>query len=138
MSIFSNTASCWEFNHYDWNGLDGKAWVANPVIPKPKKKDIDLSDVPMVEDRLLLSLEGFLEKFPGKPLNIEMKKSFKRKINDTDRKGLKDNIKAFTDILDGETGNRQKETVRKENIQYFRQRSRWNYDGSAGEYSQNH
>ena len=35
-----------------------------------------------------------------------MKKSFKRKINDTDRKGLKDNIRAFTDILNNDISNR--------------------------------
>lgn len=63
-----------------------------------KGDKIDLSIVPKEEDRQLLLLSDFLGKFSDIPLNIEMKKSFKRKINNTDRRGLKDNIRAFTDI----------------------------------------
>jgi glycerophosphoryl diester phosphodiesterase len=92
--------------HYNWNELNKKAWVANPEILELKKEKIDLSNVPEDKDRQLLLLSSFLKKFPNIPLNIEMKKSFKRKINDTDRKGLKDNIRAFTDILNNDLNNR--------------------------------
>ena len=71
-----------------------------------KKDKIDLSIVPKDEDRQLLFLSDFLKKFPNISLNIEMKKSFKRKINDTNRRGLKDNIRAFTNILDNDLSNR--------------------------------
>jgi len=92
--------------HYNWDELDGRAWVADPPELKPEKDEIDLSNVPEDEDRQLLLLSDFLTKFPDTPLNIEMKKSFKRKINDTDRKGLKDNIRAFTEILNNDPNNR--------------------------------
>jgi glycerophosphoryl diester phosphodiesterase len=86
--------------------LNKKAWVANPEVLKLKKDERDLSNVPEDEDRQLLLLSDFITKFPDIPLNIEMKKSFKRKINDTDRRGLKDNIGAFTDILNNDPSNR--------------------------------
>ena len=92
--------------HHDWKDLDGKAWVADPEVLKIKKHKRDLSQVPKEEDRQLLLLSEFLNKFPEIPLNIEMKKSFKRKINETDRRGLKDNIRTFSDILDNDFGNR--------------------------------
>jgi glycerophosphoryl diester phosphodiesterase len=97
--------------HFAWNELDGQAWVADPDVKKLKKEDIDLSSVPEDPDRCLLLLSKFLELFPDKPLNIEMKKSFKRKINDTNRRGLKDNIKTFTDILNNDLGSRVKVVV---------------------------
>jgi glycerophosphoryl diester phosphodiesterase len=87
---------------FNWSDLDGKAWVADPVdggLP-------DLGAVPGEEDRCLLLLSDFLKRFPGVPLNIEMKDSFLRKINDTDRKGLKHHLKAFTEILLNEGGGR--------------------------------
>lgn len=87
---------------FNWSELDGKAWVADPV----DKGRPDLSAVPLEEDRRLLLLGDFLAKFPGVPLNIEMKDSFMRKINDTNRKGLKHHLKAFTDILLNEGGGR--------------------------------
>jgi glycerophosphoryl diester phosphodiesterase len=92
--------------HFNWEDLDGKAWVADPKVLELKKDKIDLSNVPKDEDRQLLLLSDFLKKFPDMPLNIEMKKSFKRKINNTNRRGLKDNIRAFTDILDNDLSNR--------------------------------
>ena len=92
--------------YYKWNELNKKAWVANPEILELKKEKIDLSNVPEDKDRQLLLLSNFLKKFPDIPLNIEMKKSFKRKFNDTNRRGLKDNIRAFTNILDNDLSNR--------------------------------
>lgn len=87
---------------FPWKDLAGKAWVADPVDHgRP-----DLSQVPREEDRQMLLLGDFLRKFPGYPLNVEMKESFGRKINDTDRKGLKHNIRAFTEILDADGGTR--------------------------------
>jgi glycerophosphoryl diester phosphodiesterase len=97
--------------HYNWDDLNGKAWVADPDVLKLKNDKIDLSKVPKDKDRQLLLLSDFLNEFPDIPLNIEMKKSFKRKINDTNRKGLKDNIRAFTDILDNDLSNRTKVVV---------------------------
>jgi glycerophosphoryl diester phosphodiesterase len=94
--------------HFDWRELDSKAWVADPTNEEEIK---DLSKVPQDGDKRLLLLSDFLEKFQGKPLNIEMKGSFKRKINETDRRGLKDNIKAFTKILDNDPGKRIKVIV---------------------------
>ncbi len=93
--------------HYNWEELNGKAWVADPKV----SDEIDLSNVPKHEDRQLLLLSDFLKEFPDIPLNIEMKKSFKRKINDTNRRGLKDNIKVFTEILDNDPINRTKVVV---------------------------
>ncbi len=93
--------------HYDWQELEGKAWVADPEILSTPVHDRDLSKVPGDKDRCLMLLVDFLSLFPDHPLNIEMKKSFERKINDIDRKGLKHNIKTFIDILDAAPGNRR-------------------------------
>jgi len=49
-----------------------------------------------------------LKRFPDAPLNIELKESFKRHINGNDRKGLKDNIRAFSDFLNADAGSRIK------------------------------
>jgi glycerophosphoryl diester phosphodiesterase len=68
---------------------------------------VDLKDIPTPDERRLLLLSDFLEEFPDMPLNIEMKKSFRRKINDADRKGLRDNIRAFKAILDDDPGDRK-------------------------------
>ncbi len=92
--------------HYKWDELDCVSWVADPHVKELPLKDINLSDVPEDDDRRLLLLSDFLKKYQNVPLNIEMKKSFKRKIDDIDRRGLKDNIKAFTDILDVNASNR--------------------------------
>jgi len=97
--------------HFAWDELDGQAWVADPDVKKLKEEDIDLLNVPKDSDRCLLLLSDFLELFPDKPLNIEMKKSFKRNIDDTNRRGLRDNIKAFTDILNNDPGSRTKVVV---------------------------
>lgn len=96
---------------YDWAELEGKAWVADPAVKSLDVNQIDLSDVPKVEDRGLLLLDVFLKKFPHSPLNIEIKESFNRHINDADRKGLKDNIRAFSDILHADGSNRIKVVV---------------------------
>jgi glycerophosphoryl diester phosphodiesterase len=96
---------------YDWSELDGKAWVADPAVKSQDVNLIDLSDVPKEEDRSLLLFEDFLKKFSYSPLNIEIKESFNRHINGNDRKGLKDNIRAFSDILNADVGNRIKVVV---------------------------
>jgi len=96
---------------YDWAELDGKAWVADPAVKSLDVNQIDLSDVPKEEDRNLLLFDVFLKKFSYSPLNIEIKESFNRHINGNDRKGLKDNIRAFSDILNADVGNRVKVVV---------------------------
>jgi glycerophosphoryl diester phosphodiesterase len=96
---------------YDWAELDGRAWVADPAVKSLEEDHIDLSNVPKEKDRSLLLFDDFLKKFPHSPLNIEMKESFKRHINDSDRKGLKHNIAAFSDILNVDAGNRIKVVV---------------------------
>jgi glycerophosphoryl diester phosphodiesterase len=97
--------------HFAWEELDGQAWVADPDVRKLKEEDIDLSDVPKDSDRCILLLSHFLKLFPAKPLNIEMKKSFNRKIDDVRRRGLRDNIEAFSDILSNDPGSRTKVVV---------------------------
>ena len=92
--------------HFDWNELDGTAWVADPEVLKLKNDKIDLSNVPKDGDRQLMLLSDFLRKFPDLPLNVEMKKSFRRKINDTNQRGLKDNIRKFSDILNNDLSQR--------------------------------
>ena len=92
--------------HFDWSELDGNAWVADPKVKQMKLEEVDLSTVPKEPERRLLLLTQFLDEFPDVPLNIEMKKSFKRKFNDTDRRCLKDNIRAFTEILENDPSNR--------------------------------
>jgi glycerophosphoryl diester phosphodiesterase len=62
--------------------------------------------VPEDQERQLLLLSTFLKEFPDIPLNIEMKKSFKRKFNDTNRKGLKDNLRSFSAVLENDVSNR--------------------------------
>jgi len=93
--------------HFEWRELSDKAWVADPEIKELPEDEIDLSTTDKTEDRKLLLLSEFLQKFSGTPLNIEMKASFKRKINDANRKGLRDNIKAFLDILDAHANSRK-------------------------------
>jgi glycerophosphoryl diester phosphodiesterase len=96
---------------YDWAELDGTAWVADPSVKSLKENQIDLSGVPKEEDRGLLLFDVFLKRFPDVPLNIELKESFKRHINGNDRKGLKDNIRAFSDFLNADAGSRIKVVV---------------------------
>jgi len=74
-----------------WCELAGKAWVADPCA---------CSLTTVLEDkdgRELLLLSRFLELFPDKPLNIEMKETFLKKLGG--RNGLKDNIQEFLRIL---------------------------------------
>lgn len=110
---------------YDWAELDGRAWVADPTVKSLDENQIDLSGVPKEEDRRLLLFDDFLGRFPNAPLNIELKESFKRHINDSDRKGLKDNIRAFLDILNADLGSRIKVVVsaKDEYIDEFRDQS---------------
>jgi glycerophosphoryl diester phosphodiesterase len=92
---------------FDWAELDGKAWVADPDVKDRADADIDLAAVPKEDDRCLLRLADFLKKFPKTPLNVEIKESFSRKINETDRKGLKDNIRALNEMLVNDSGSRK-------------------------------
>jgi glycerophosphoryl diester phosphodiesterase len=96
---------------YDWAELEGRAWVADPAVKSLDVNQIDLSGVPKEEDRSLLLFDDFLKKFSYAPLNIEIKESFNRHINGNDRKGLKDNIRAFSDLLNADPGNRVKVVV---------------------------
>jgi len=96
---------------YDWAELDGRAWVADPAVKSLDVNEIDLSGVPKEDDRQLLLFDVFLKKFHHSPLNIEIKESFNRHINDADRKGLKDNLRVFSDILNADAGNRIKVVV---------------------------
>ncbi len=84
---------------YEWTDLQ-RAWVADPGILKVPVERRDLSTVSRSEDRRLLLLSELLKMFGSAPLNIEMKESFKGRINGTDRRGLKDNVAAFIGILD--------------------------------------
>lgn len=87
---------------FAWAELDGRAWVADPVDQgRP-----DLAAVPPEADRALMRLSDFLAAFPGVPLNIEIKDSFLRRVNDTDRKGLTHHLRVLTDILAREGGGR--------------------------------
>ncbi|MCF8033496.1 MAG: hypothetical protein K9K66_04110 [Desulfarculaceae bacterium] len=91
---------------YSWDELEGKAWVGDPVLKEMDEDDIDLSGVPREQRRQLLPLARFLALYPEAPLNIEMKSSFKRKLDDHGRKGLKDNLRAFISLLDQGRGQR--------------------------------
>lgn len=91
---------------FDWAELDGKAWVADPDVKDLPDAEVNLANVPRQDDRRILRLADFLKEFPQIPLNVEIKESFKRKINETDRKGLKDNIRAFSDLLAQDGGGR--------------------------------
>jgi glycerophosphoryl diester phosphodiesterase len=95
-----------DIGHFEWKELEKKAWVADPGVKYLERDKIDLSDVPMSEDRQLFLLSEFLEKFTDIPLNIEIKKSFRKKINNIDRKGLEDNIRAFSVLLKKDQGKR--------------------------------
>ena len=75
---------------FDWCELNGNAWVSDPSTA-------DLTTVSRSQDRELLLLEDFLRVFKMIPLNIEMKSSFKMALGG--RKGLKENVTAFRNIL---------------------------------------
>jgi glycerophosphoryl diester phosphodiesterase len=95
-----------DIGHFEWNELNKKAWVADPKVKCFDRDKIDLSNVPMSDDRRLLLLSELLSKFPDIPINMDMKKSFIRKINNSDRKDFRDNIKAFSSILKNDPGKR--------------------------------
>jgi glycerophosphoryl diester phosphodiesterase len=85
---------------FTWEELNGNAWVADPweccLTNVLQYKDRD--------DRRLMLLSEFLNSFPNAPLNIEMKESFDEKSGK--RKGLKENVDAFLDILEKGRGSR--------------------------------
>lgn len=83
---------------FDWQELEGKAWVIDPG-------EQNLSDVPKEDDRHLLLLSEFLEEFPKEPLNIEMKGSFKKKL-EGNKGGLVHNVSEFLKILNDGRGDR--------------------------------
>jgi glycerophosphoryl diester phosphodiesterase len=58
---------------FAWSELNGAAWVVDPATQCGDR--LDLSSTPEEPDRILLSLDDFLQRFPGAPLNIEMKSS---------------------------------------------------------------
>ena len=91
---------------FEWQELDGNAWVADPGIRGHPEEDIDLSAVPQEADRCLLSLASLLAVFPHAPLNIDMKPTFERRIPEAGRTGLEDNIRAFLEILERDPGRR--------------------------------
>jgi glycerophosphoryl diester phosphodiesterase len=78
---------------YKWCELKDHAWVADPC----EKPDQSLKED---DDRKLLLLSDFLSlnDFKDMPLNIEMKKSFYNKTDQSS--GLDDNIDRFLDLLD--------------------------------------
>jgi glycerophosphoryl diester phosphodiesterase len=78
---------------FDWAELDGNAWVADP-------ETVDLSRVPKDDNRRLMLLSDFLEKYPDVPLNIEMKESFSRRWDAANSHSLQDTIEAFVKVLD--------------------------------------
>jgi glycerophosphoryl diester phosphodiesterase len=85
---------------FAWCELDGKAWVGDPWSCK-------LEGLPEAADRdkrKLLLFSEFLKAYPKAPLNIELKKSFLKKLGG--REGLNDNIKEFFKILEEYGGNR--------------------------------
>jgi glycerophosphoryl diester phosphodiesterase len=82
---------------YFWEkDLKDKAWVADPwecCVTHVLEEEIGKR-----KDRRLMLLSEFLDAFPGIPLNIEMKESFKYKLGG--RNSIEDNVKAFRKILD--------------------------------------
>ena len=71
-----------DIRQWDWEDLEGKAWVADPdlwIDPNGDERPmdhIDLSNVPQSDDRLIMTLREFLEEFPDSHVNIELKDSF--------------------------------------------------------------
>jgi glycerophosphoryl diester phosphodiesterase len=58
---------------YDWAELEGKAWVANPMLGP--RCCSSLKDVPRLPQRQLMLLSTFLDRFRCQPMNIELKES---------------------------------------------------------------
>lgn len=83
-------------DQYRWRELE-RAWVGGPGIKLVPLENRDLSVVPVCEDTRLLSLSEFLAAFPSAPLNIEMKETFRARV---------ENIEAFTRILEDDPGER--------------------------------
>ncbi len=63
-----------KITEYDWSELAGHAFVAHPG-----KEGDDLAKVPARPERRILRLEEALERLPGIPINIELKRSIKRR-----------------------------------------------------------
>jgi glycerophosphoryl diester phosphodiesterase len=85
---------------FAWSELDAKAWVADPEVKDMEIEQVDLSAVPVEDNRRLLLLSDFMDAFPDQPLNIEIKESFSMQLDAPNRSGLRENIKAFSEILD--------------------------------------
>lgn len=105
---------------FEWSELAGKAWVQPPPGDNADLVQCDR------EDRALLLLSDLLRAFPNIALNIEMKGSFRRKINNN---GLEDNIRAFLRVLDLDSGRRTIVVVSAQHkiIKEFRRQSRERY-----------
>jgi glycerophosphoryl diester phosphodiesterase len=72
---------------FAWCALDGKTWVRDPW-------NCSFEGLPEAADRSkreLLLFSEFLQAYPKVPLNIELKRSFLKKLGERD--GLEDNIK---------------------------------------------
>jgi glycerophosphoryl diester phosphodiesterase len=71
-----------DIRKWNWADLKGKAWVSDPkdwINPDGTEKpiqDVNLSEVPECNDRLLMTLEEFLGEFSNFNVNIELKDSF--------------------------------------------------------------
>ncbi len=65
-----------EISDYDWDELDGTAWVADPRLDRPCCGALD--EVPQEANRQLMLLSTFLAKFPCQPLNIELKETVEK------------------------------------------------------------
>jgi len=89
---------------YAWKDLHEQAWVADPYVKDLSPREIDLTGVPDDPNRWLMRFSDFLHdpEFKDIPINIELKKSFKYHISQTQR-GLKDNLKLFLNILSQDT-----------------------------------
>ncbi len=82
-----------KIQHFLWDELCEKAWVANPGVK-------NLAKVKKDPDRHLMLFSDFLrdEEFKDKPINIELKGTFEP-CADEKRPGLTQNLKLFTEIL---------------------------------------
>ncbi len=125
--------------HYNWPELEKKAWVADPDIFKEAPETMDLSQVRQTDDRCLMRLGDFLRRFPTMPLNIDIKKSFTRKIHTASGqvRSLEENVRAFYDILAEDAKTREAQIVvasfSRRIIRLFRSMNRKNFPTALSE-----
>jgi len=87
-------------DHFDWRELDGKAWVADHHTK-------DLALVPCEPERRILLFSELLDLYPGAPLNIELKPTFKNPLKASPRCGMRDHVGRFLRILKESAGDRK-------------------------------